>query len=454
MSWLKLSEIAAMTGGELHGEDRDVMSVSTDSRTVESDQLFIALAGERFDAHDFVAAIEHQAAAAFVHRKIDCDLPQIVVKDTLKALGDFAQAWRKQFKKPLVGLTGSNGKTTVKEMLAAILSCKGTTLATFGNLNNDIGMPLTLLRLREEHDYAVIEMGANHFGEIEYLSNISKPDIAILNNAGAAHLEGFGSVEGVSRAKAEIFNGLSDGGVAIINNDDQYANYWLSCNAERKVMTFGLTNQAEVKGEMTDEGLLLSLAGESVLINLALLGQHNTRNALAASAAASAIGFDLQTIKQGLESLKPVKGRLAPVDGINGMQLIDDTYNANPDSARAAIDVLAAKKKGKRVLVLGDMGELGETTSELHGEIGQYAKKQGVEKLFCLGKYSQQACEQFGVSAQGFDDIAPLLETLKQEIEENMTILVKGSRSMKMERVVEALKNNNNDSQAVNAEAK
>lgn len=454
MSWLKLSDIATMTGGELVGKDREVASVSTDSRTVENDQLFIALAGERFDAHDFVASIAHQAGAALVHKKIDCDLPQIVVKNTLQALGEFAKTWRKQFVRPLVGLTGSNGKTTVKEMLAAILSCKGSALATLGNLNNDIGMPLTLLRLREKHDYAVIEMGANHFGEIEYLSNISQPDVAILNNAGAAHLEGFGSVEGVSRAKAEIFAGLTDNGVAVINADDEYADYWFSCNANRKVVTFGLTSQADIKGDITDAGLVLTIAKETILVNLTLLGQHNARNALAASAAATALGFDLQDIKQGLESLTPVKGRLAPIEGVGESLVIDDTYNANPDSAKAAVDVLATKKNGKRVLVLGDMGELGETASQLHGDIGQYAKEQGVDKLFCLGQYSKQACKQFGKAAQGFDEIDALLATLKQEVEANMTILVKGSRSMRMERVVDALKNNNSGSQTVNIRAK
>ena len=439
MTWLTLSQIAEMTDGVLHGEDCIVESVSTDSRTVQSDQLFIAIAGERFDAHDFVGDIVNKAAAAFVHKKIDCDLPQVVVGDTLQALGVFAKQWRKQFVRPVIGLTGSNGKTTVKEMLAAILGCKGEVMATFGNLNNDIGVPLSLLRLRNTDDYAVIEMGANHFGEIAYLSSLTKPNVALLNNAGAAHLEGFGDVKGVSRAKAEIFTGLADDGVAIINIDDAYADYWLSCNKERKVISFGFNDKADIKGEMLTDGLSIQIAEEVVTIKLALQGRHNAMNALAASAAASAVGLGLKEIKQGLESLEAVKGRLAPMNGLQGIQVIDDTYNANPDSARVAIDVLAEKSKGKRVLVLGDMGELGDNAQQLHAGIGEYAKNKGIEALYCLGTYSKQACQEFGNGGYSFDEMNPLLDQLKQEIGQSMTVLVKGSRSMKMERVVKAL---------------
>ncbi|HIO92729.1 MAG TPA: UDP-N-acetylmuramoyl-tripeptide--D-alanyl-D-alanine ligase [Leucothrix mucor] len=442
MSWLTLSQIAEMTGGVLYGDDREIESVSTDSRTVKSDQLFVALAGERFDAHDFVQGVADKAAAALVHKKIDCELPQILVADTLKALGVFAKEWRKQFVKPVIGLTGSNGKTTVKEMLAAILSTKGQVMATFGNLNNDIGLPLTVLRLRNEDDYAVIEMGANHFDEIAYLSNITEPNIALLNNAGAAHLEGFGDVEGVSRAKAEIFSGLSKDGVAVINLDDDYADYWLSCAKNRKVITFGFDEKADVQGEVDNQGLKISIAGKKILVQVTLRGHHNAMNALAASAAATAVGVTLEGIKQGLEGLKAVKGRLAPLNGMHGMEVIDDTYNANPDSARVAIDVLVAKESGKRVLVLGDMGELGGNAKQLHADIGLYAKAQGVDELYCLGDYSKQACKEFGEHGYSFDEINPLLEQLKQEVEQSMTVLVKGSRSMKMERVVVALTEN------------
>ncbi len=336
-------------------------------------------------------------------------------------------------------------------MLAAIFSTKGNVMATFGNLNNDIGMPLTLLRLRDNMDYAVIEMGANHFNEIDYLTHIAKPDVALLNNAGTAHLEGFGDVKGVSRAKAEIFKGLSKKGIAIINRDDQYADYWLSCNKDRKSITFGFSDQANLKGELNCDGLLVQVGDQQKLIKLALLGHHNAMNALAASAAAIAVGLDLSAIKQGLESLQGVRGRLAPVKGIDGVRIIDDTYNANPSSTRAAIDVLADQKKSKRILVLGDMGELGDNTAQLHADIGLYAKAKGIEALYCLGNNSKQACEKFAENGFAFDAIEPLLVALQQRIKQiqkqqqqtkdkqSVTVLVKGSRSMRMERVVEAL---------------
>lgn len=440
MTWM-LSDIAKMVNGELRGADLAIDSVATDSRTVSAEQLFIAIRGERFDAHDFVADLAGTAGAALVHRYIDCDLPQIVVSDTRQALADFAAAWRQQFTKPLIGLTGSNGKTTVKEMLSAILSVRGSVLATLGNLNNDLGMPLTLLRLRAEHDFAVIEMGANHFNEIAFLTAISKPDVAILNNAGAAHLEGFGSIEGVSRAKAEIFQGLSDDGIAIINADDTYADYWHRCNESRQVISFGIQNAATVQGKVTPTGtLVLNYQQASVEITLKLLGEHNARNALAAAAGALAIGTTLEQIKQGLETLQPVKGRLAPVAGLNETRLIDDTYNANPSSAKAAIDVLAGFSGGEQVLVLGDMGELGDNVAGLHQEVGEHARKRDIDQLYCLGAQSVHAANAFGAAAKHFDALEPLLDSLKATMKNNMTILVKGSRSMRMERVIEALK--------------
>jgi len=449
MTWL-LSEIVQMVGGELHGDSESgaikINSVATDSRSVAADQLFIAIRGERFDAHDFVAGLVGQAGAVLVERVVDCDLPQIVVGDTRVALARFSAKWRQQFDLPLVALTGSNGKTTVKEMLSAVLAVKGSVLATLGNLNNELGVPLTLLRLRKQHDYAVIEMGANHFNEIAFLTNIGKPDVAILNNAGASHLEGFGSVEGVSRAKAEIFQGLSDSGVAIINADDDYADYWHSCVAGKQVISFGMDKAATVQGKASPTGtLVLSYASgenkeESVDITLALLGRHNQRNALAAASAAIAVGATLQEIKQGLESLKPVKGRLTPLAGHENIKLIDDTYNANPSSTKAAIDVLAEFTAGSQVLVLGDMGELGEDVEQLHSEIGHYARHSGIDQVFCFGRYSAHTAKSFGENAQHYQEIEPLLNTLKQQLNNNMTILVKGSRSMRMERVIDALK--------------
>jgi len=443
MSWLTLEEIAEMTGGVLHGADVAIDSVATDSRLVKTDQLFIAIKGERFDAHDFVADLVGKAGAALVHKKIDCDLPQVVVKDTLQALADLASAWRKQFKKPVIGLTGSNGKTTLKEMLAAILSLEGNVLATHGNLNNDIGMPLTLLRIRKEHDFAVIEMGANHFGEIDFLTKIARPDVAVVNNAGAAHLEGFGNLEGVAQAKGEIFIGLGTRGVAVINADDKYADYWNDSNKGREVFTFGINNESTISGRLlSDGGLMIKAGSNEVRANLKLLGRHNAMNALAATAVSTALGIKLDTIIEGLESLQPVKGRLAPVAGIYNSQILDDTYNANPDSAVAALDVLAQRKN--TAFVLGDMGELGENTIKMHESIGEKAKNIGINRMYCLGNNSEKACDKFGKNGQSFSEMDELLNSLKKDIAksmtENMTILVKGSRTMKMERAVEALR--------------
>ena len=438
MNWLSLQQIAEMTGGELYGNDIAIDSVATDSRLVKSDQLFIAIKGERFDAHDFVADLAGKAGAALVSKKIDCNLPQIVVKDTLQALADLASAWRKEFKKPVVGLTGSNGKTTLKEMIAAVLSLKGNVLATYGNLNNDIGMPLTLLRMREEHDFAVIEMGANHFGEIEFLTKIALPDVAVINNAGAAHLEGFGNLEGVAQAKGEIFIGLGTHGIAVINADDQFADYWNDSNKGREVFTFGINNESTISGRLlSDGGLMIKAGGNEVRANLKLLGRHNAMNALAATAVCTALGIKLDTIIEGLESLQPVKGRLAPVSGINNSQILDDTYNANPDSAVAALEVLAQRKN--TVFVLGDMGELGENTEKMHESIGEKAKVVGINQMYCLGNYSAKACEKFGINGKSFNEMDALLKNLKENMTEGMTILVKGSRTMRMERAVEAL---------------
>lgn len=438
MTWLSLKEIAEITGGGLYGDDLVINAVSTDSRLVKPDELFIAIKGERFDAHDFVAGLQGKAGAALVHEKIDCDLTQVVVKDTLQALADLAAACRQKFKNPVVGLTGSNGKTTLKEMIAAILSQEGNVLATYGNLNNDIGMPLTLLRLRDEHDFAVIEMGANHFKEIEFLTKIAQPDVAIVNNAGAAHLEGFGSLQGVAEAKGEIFVGLGINGVAIINADDQFADFWQGSNKNREVITFGIDNDASINGQvLSDGGLIVEKGSEKIRVDLKLLGRHNTMNALAATAVTTVLGVKLETIVKGLESLMPVKGRLFPLAGILNSQILDDTYNANPDSTMAALDVLAEREN--TVFVLGDMAELGENVTQHHENMGEKARESGIGRMYCLGKYSAQACEKFGEYGRSFSEMDELLTVLKQEMTNNMTILVKGSRSMQMERAVEAL---------------
>ncbi len=442
-TFLTLSQIAEMTGGRLIGADKAIDSVATDSRLVKVDQLFIAIKGERFDAHTFVKDLVGKAGAALVHKKIDCELSQVLVEDTLKALADLAAGWRKQFKKPVIGLTGSNGKTTLKEMLSAILSVEHKVLATHGNLNNDIGMPLTLLRIREEHDFAVIEMGANHPKEIEFLTEIACPDVAVVNNAGEAHLEGFGSLQGVAEAKGEIFIGLGTQGVAIINADDSFADYWKALNQDRKFITFGISNNATISGQLSsDGGLVIKADNTEVRANLKLLGRHNAMNALAATAVSTALGIKLEITIEGLESLQPVKGRLAPVAGLYNSQILDDTYNANPDSAVAALDVLAQQKN--TVFVLGDMAELGSDAEAMHQHIGEKAKDLGIDRMYCLGAYSAKACDTFGENGKSFVEMDDLLNTLKNDVAQsdmknNATILVKGSRSMKMERAVSAL---------------
>ncbi len=452
MSWLSLAEITGLCGGKLQvptGQSEQAAGrimlerIERDSRAVQAGDLFLALKGERFDAHDFVPQVVGKASAALVARPVAADIPQIVVADVLAALGQFAAAWRQRFQRPLVGLTGSNGKTTVKEMLTAILSLQGQTLATIGNLNNDIGMPLTLLRLRADDQFAVIEMGANHFGEIDYLTQIARPDVAILNNAGAAHLEGFGDIAGVSRAKGEIFNGLSAKGVAVINADDTYADYWLGLNPARKVLTFGINQPADVQGVIDTQidaqnRFAVQFAGETVPVRLGVLGRHNQMNALAAAGAALALGVSLDTVRRGLESVRAVKGRLHPKTGIHGGLVIDDTYNANPTSAAAAVDVLAGLQ-GKKILVLGDMGELGNTGEQLHFAIGQQARAAGIDAIYTLGDLSAAASRAFGQPEQAFSDLAALLASVQTELTPDTSVLVKGSRSARMERVVEAL---------------
>ncbi|CAA6807133.1 MAG: UDP-N-acetylmuramoylalanyl-D-glutamyl-2,6-diaminopimelate--D-alanyl-D-alanine ligase (EC [uncultured Thiotrichaceae bacterium] len=448
MTWLTLFELADMCGGALRGITDEaagalnIVRVERDSRQVAAGDLFLALKGENFDAHDFVPDVVGLASATLVEHYVEADIPQVVVSDVRYAMGQLGVAWRNCFSRPVIALTGSNGKTTLKEMITAILSESGSTHSTRGNLNNDLGVPLTLYELRPgQHDYAVIEMGANHFGEIEYLANLVRPDVAVLNNAGAAHLEGFGSVAGVARAKGEIFSGLSDAAVAIINADDDYAEYWRELNKSRRVISFGMDNTtANVKGVSGNNGLLLmGFENQSVEVNLPLLGKHNAMNALAAAAAVLPLGIRLEAVKAGLEKLQPVQGRLCPLRGSGGELIIDDTYNANPSSALAAIRVLA-QQNGRTLLVLGDMGELGVDGMDMHAEIGRQAALLGIDALYGIGEMSVAACDAFGsgaVACHDMDELLKLLNTL--QLNENNSVLVKGSRSARMERVVDAL---------------
>jgi len=448
---MALSQAALAVQGRLIGADAMFHAVTTDSRKAAAGDLFVALRGERFDGHDFVAqCLAQGAVAAMVEREVSADAPQVVVADTRLGLGDLAAHWRGKFDIPLAAVTGSNGKTTVKEMLAAILRVAGgadSVLATEGNLNNDIGLPLTLLKLREQHRYAVAEMGMNHVGEIAYLTHIAKPTVALINNAQPAHLAGLGSVEAVARAKGEIFAGLAADGTAVINADDAYAALWRQLAAPHRVLTFGLEQPADVSAEyqLQADGSVLQLKTPqgNAPVRLAVAGLHNVRNALAAAAAALAMGVPLPTIAAGLEHFSGVKGRLQRKEGLGGCVVIDDSYNANPASMRAAIDVLAAVP-GNRILVLGDMGELGDEAGRLHLEIGARAKAAGIDALFTLGDLSRHMAEAFGAGAQHFDTrdsnaLQALVAALQPCLRPQTSVLVKGSRFMRMERVVEAI---------------
>ena len=438
-----LSDAANAVHGVLHGNDEAFTGASMDSRYVAAHELFVALPGTRVDGHDFLpVARERGAVAALVERKVDDPLPQVVVADARVALGKLAAWWRAHYTCPVIGLTGSNGKTTVKELLAAILERCGATLATQGNLNNDIGLPLTLLRLRSSHRYAVIEMGANHPGEIEYLTRIAQPDVALINNAGPAHLEGFGTVEGVAHAKGEIFLGLGPKGVAVINAGDAYVAVWERIAAAHRIVRFGLTKSADVsaqwEGDAASSRLHLHTPAGSAHATLHLPGQHNVLNALAATAAALAVNVKLQDIALGLESAHGAPGRMQTKSGRNNSCIIDDTYNANPASVQAAIDVLAACR-GRRILVLGDLAELGDDTVTLHRRIGAAAAAAGIDALYTVGTLSVHAAAAFSREHQHFANQEELMANLIPMLALGVTVLVKGSRSAHMERVVGAL---------------
>jgi UDP-N-acetylmuramoyl-tripeptide--D-alanyl-D-alanine ligase len=443
---LTISSAALILNGTQTGHDVEFTSVGTDSRTIMPGMLFVALKGERFDGHDYVETVLAQGAnCALVARDWAAahpQLPLIGVADTRLALGHLAAHWRARFHLPLIGVTGSNGKTTVKEMCAAILRAdfgQHAVLATTGNLNNDIGLPLTLLKLHAPHHAAVIEMGMNHPGEIDYLTRIAKPTVALVNNAQRAHLAGLGTVADVARAKGEIFAGLSDNGVAVINLDDPNAVLWQEMNCSRRIVSFGFAPTADVRGVWAAQGIggLLELTTPlgATAVMLQVPGHHNARNALAAAAACLAAGVPLAPIVRGLSNYGGIPGRLQQKPGCDGATIIDDSYNANPDSMRAAIDVLAALP-GRRIFVMGDMGEVGDAAGQLHDEIGGHAKSQGIELLFALGEKSVAAARNFGAGGRHCKDVTTLVAALRPLMDKDTTVLVKGSRFMKMERVV------------------
>ncbi len=445
---MSLGEAAQALGAQLAGADARFSGVSTDSRSLRSGELFVALRGERFDGHAFLdAARRAGAAAAVVDRAFagPPPLPALVVEDTRSALGRLAKHWRARFDPVLIAITGSNGKTTTKEMLAAILRQHAggeRVLATAGNLNNEIGLPLTLLRLRAAHRYCAIELGMNHRGEIAYLADIARPTVALVNNAQREHLEFLRTVDEVAAENASVYDGLPPEGVAVVNADDAHAGYFRSRAGARRVVDFGLETRARVGGgyvlkALSSEIRVLTPQGECAA-TLAIPGLHNVRNALAAAACAHAAGIGPQAIGAGLSAFRPYAGRLQVKRVAGGATLIDDSYNANPDSVRAAIDVLAAAP-GRTALVLGDMGEVGESGPALHAEIGRYARERGVGALLALGTAAREAAQAYGAGARHFGSLEELVAAAREVAAAGGTLLVKGSRFMHMERVVAAL---------------
>lgn len=429
--------------------DASFDGVSTDSRNVSIGNLFVALRGERFDAHDFLNEVAAKGVAAVVAERVPQGLPvpALVVPDTRVALGEIAAYWRRRFALPVIGVTGSNGKTTVKEMIAAILAAAfgaEQCMATRGNLNNDIGVPLTVFRLDDACKAAVIELGMNHPGEIAQLAAMAQPTVGLVNNAQREHQEFMESVEAVAKENGAVLRALPANGVAVFPADDAYTALWRDFAAGRKVTTFGFSDDADVgctwQAKNFGSDLTISAGGNTFRVELAAAGAHNVRNALAACACTLAIGVPQEAVIRGLESFAPVNGRLQRKSARCGALVIDDTYNANPDSVRAAIDVLAGAA-APRILVLGDMGEVGSEGAKFHDEAGAYAKSRGIERLFALGELARRSAQAFGAGAEHFADVASLNHAVEALIGAGSTVLVKGSRFMKMERVVQYLVN-------------
>lgn len=443
---MKLSHMAFLIHGRLIGEDREISSFSTDTRTLAGGELFIALSGANFNGNRFAADAAARGACAVVvsEEQKGLPVPQLLVEDTHQALGRIAQAWREQFDIVSVAMTGSAGKTTTKEFVASIFGEMGPTLATLGNKNNDIGVPLTLFRLDASHRYGVFELGANHVGEIAYTSSLVKPQAVVITNVGTAHLEGFGSREGIARAKGEIYGGLVKGGVACINLDDEFAPYWQGLCKDRQQLGFSMQKPADLwvdnvrQAESGRYVFDLHIGQRTAPIELQMLGRHNVSNALAAAALAHACLVPLERIAAGLARTLPAPGRLNLHVPAGNCRLIDDTYNANPSSMKAAIDVLT-EMPGRKVLVLGDMGELGSATESGHHEVGGYARMKKIDALYTVGQYSHFTAGAFGAEAKVFPDQQSLIGELEKELETVVTLLVKGSRSAHMEDVVKAM---------------
>lgn len=443
-----LTDFARRAQGVLRGLDASFGRVTTDSRELRRGDLFVALRGERFDGHAFLPAVAAAGAAgAVVSRLMDGSFPQIVVADPLAAMQVFARNWRGDFHIPLVGVTGSVGKTTTRQLVAAVLAELGPVCATQGNLNNHIGVPLTLCRLRAEHRAAVIEMGASHAGEIALLAGIARPTIGIVTLAGDAHLEGFGSRDGVAHAKGEMFAALGADGTAVINADDFYAPLWRGLAGRARIIEFGLDRSAAVGAgdvRLDDAGsrfvLRIELDGErdEAPVRLALPGRHNVRNALAAAAAGLAAGVSLEAVARRLADARPVAGRGVWMTAPGGARILDDSYNANPTSVRAGLEVLA-RRPGTRIALLGDMGELGPEGPALHEAVGRQARALGIDVLCTVGPLSRSTARGFGAGARHFDDMPEAIAALRLLLAPGVSLLVKASHSAHLERVVAAL---------------
>jgi UDP-N-acetylmuramoyl-tripeptide--D-alanyl-D-alanine ligase len=475
---LKLSTAALWMNAKLFGEDHSFQGLCTDSRAVQPGNIFVAIKGENVDGHQFLEQVQASGAVAAIvdHVQDHISLPQLKVDNTVLALGRLAQKYRQSFPIPLAAVTGSCGKTTVKEMLASILSVGGPILASQGNLNTEVGLPLTLLRLSEEKRCGVVEMGARQKGDIQYLMSLAEPDVTTITNAGVAHMEIFGSERGIAEAKGEIFSQLKANGTAVINRDDKYAEYWKSLIKTQKILTFGLVDSEGSSPQLkpnftcrdlqeTSEGCqfeLITPTGNRKIF-LKAFGKHSVSNALAAAAMAYALGRPIDEIVMGLEKFTPVSGRLQIKSGIAGSKILDDTYNANPVSVKAALAVLANsstkvnsnsngntkdhKNHEKTIFVMGDMLELGPNASQLHREMGEEALRLGIHKMYGIGSLTVEAIKAFGTGAEHFSDKASLIQTLIQDLKTsaqekdlgNTRILVKGSRGMRMEEIVQAL---------------
>ncbi|OCQ20216.1 UDP-N-acetylmuramoyl-tripeptide--D-alanyl-D-alanine ligase [Pseudoalteromonas luteoviolacea] len=445
---MNFSWLAEVLEAPFSGQNLAVANINTDTRTITNDEVFLALQGANFDGHKFVAeAKEKGAIAAIVSRPVDVDIVQFVVPDTRIALGKLGQKVIQQVAPKTVAITGSVGKTTVKEMAAAILSRRGKVLATKGNFNNDIGVPLTLLRLSEDDEYAVIELGANHIGEIAYTSGLTNPDVAVVCNVAPSHLEGFGSIEGIGQAKGEIFGGLKADGVAVINQDSDFADMWVDGLTTQSIKRFSMQDQHDVWADdvkLDDTGkaeFLLCTDTSSVPVKLALPGKHNVMNAVIAASITMPLGASLEDVATALQNMDVVKGRVNVIDVSPNLRVVDDTYNANVRSVKAAIELLK-EMPGTRILALGDMAELGEEARAYHQEVGEYAQQHDIDALFSLGVLSRYASEIFEQPNRHFSTREHMLEALFEFIGQDSkrcTVLVKGSRSARMELLVSDL---------------